>query len=782
MPDLKNMKLVSAIRFSAFLGLALAALFAATHIGSLLKTTTQQRSIVALASASQLFGDLIHELQKERGLTAIVLSGGGDEALQRLTNQRTAVDTRSKAIRVAVDDIVAATSDPKAQVAADQLTKKLESLADLRDRVDSGQISRKAAIENYTLLNELAILKIGALSDVGELGEVSKKIETYMVFLRAKDRVGIERALGASAFVQRDMSGNLFVDFLTVVKMQEALLDVVAARAIPTIGDGLRAVQQSDAGQEILRIREHLIANDFGRLEGITPTSWFDLLTSYIGELKRLENIMGEDLRQSAIAIQNRTINEVIIWAVGIVASCILLVLILRRTTRAVEGEVNLILNAIRDLTSGNLKVQMPPARDTEMGEIAQGLAVFQAAALERQQEDAKIAAEKAARSTEMSEAVAQISEVVAACSIGDFSKRLDVQDTETTMAQISEGINRVCDLAENGLKDVQIVLEELAEGNLDARMTGTYSGIFDDIRNAHDCTVGTLKGLVSEISQSTGEIGSITEQMVSDVDWLRDRTQTFAASSEEMSASIEEISITAGKTAEVLDHGHDLVVELDTMSVQCSKVVLLATEEMDRIEQDSRQISEITQAIEDIAFQTNLLALNAAVESARAGEAGKGFAVVAQEVRSLSERCKQASGQIGELIASSEENVSRGVELVKESGKSLQTMTEKIDGMRQVLEQTANAGSEQALGVTEIANSMSTLDSASQENGGLVERSHQTTRALVKLAAELSERIKFFDPVRPADENEADMSQIQDGETDPIEDVVNRQKQKSVA
>lgn len=112
---------------------------------------------------------------------------------------------------------------------------------------------------------------------------------------------------------------------------------------------------------------------------------------------------------------------------------------------------------------------------------------------------------------------------------------------------------------------------------------------------------------------------------------------ESVAAGSEEMSASIREISETMVKSRETASGAAEKVQAADAQA--------------QRLNEAAMAMGGIVDLIGNITGQINLLALNATIESARAGEAGRGFAVVASEVKSLANQAKQATEKISSEI-----------------------------------------------------------------------------------------------------------------------------------
>ncbi len=161
---------------------------------------------------------------------------------------------------------------------------------------------------------------------------------------------------------------------------------------------------------------------------------------------------------------------------------------------------------------------------------------------------------------------------------------------------------------------------------------------------------------------------------------------ESVAAGSEEMSASIREISQTMTKSKET--------------SAMATARVEAADQQALKLNAAAQAMSGIVQLIGDITGQINLLALNATIESARAGEAGRGFAVVASEVKNLANQAKHATDTIsGEIEALN--NVAGDVV------SSLVAIKTAIGSVNEFIASTAAAVEEQSIVTGDMSSNM---------------------------------------------------------------------------
>ena len=187
----------------------------------------------------------------------------------------------------------------------------------------------------------------------------------------------------------------------------------------------------------------------------------------------------------------------------------------------------------------------------------------------------------------------------------------------------------------------------------------------------------------------------------------ITEGVKNVAAATEEMSASISEISINAQSAASIADEG-----------VQAASA---ADRRINELGRSSSQIGEVIKVITSIAQQTNLLALNATIEAARAGEAGRGFAVVANEVKELAKQTAQATGSISQTIEKIQGDTGHAVE-------SIQQISGIIDRIHEIQSSIATAVEEQTATTSEIARTV----------GSLVRVSQGMTTEMASLAASL--------------------------------------------
>ncbi|QHJ00065.1 HAMP domain-containing protein [Xylophilus rhododendri] len=258
------------------------------------------------------------------------------------------------------------------------------------------------------------------------------------------------------------------------------------------------------------------------------------------------------------------------------------------------------------------------------------------------------------------------------------------------------------------------------------------------EMRDSLSRVVGEVRGNAEGVATASAQI----EQGNHD---LSGRTEQQAAALEETAASMEELSSTVRQNSDNAQEASKLATDASAVATRGGQVVGEVVATMKGIDDASRRIADIIGVIDSIAFQTNILALNAAVEAARAGEQGRGFAVVASEVRSLAGRSADAAKEIKTLIDTSVERVSQGTALVDRAGATMSDVVQSIQRVASIVAEISVATREQSAGVTQVGETVTQMDQATQQNAALVEESAAAASSLKGQAQQLVQAVSVF-------------------------------------
>ncbi|MCZ9941632.1 methyl-accepting chemotaxis protein [Brachyspira hyodysenteriae] len=289
-------------------------------------------------------------------------------------------------------------------------------------------------------------------------------------------------------------------------------------------------------------------------------------------------------------------------------------------------------------------------------------------------------------------------------------------------------------------------VAKEIAEGDL--RTTKQKIKRKDELGELSDAFVAMRKKLVDTIvtvEESANNITMAAKELSEQNTDLAHRTESQAASIEQTSASMTEISSTIRDSAEHSINGSKMILDSKSSVENAGNIISETTTNIEEVHDASSKIKDITKIIEDIAFQTNILALNASVEAARAGEQGKGFAVVAAEVRNLAQTTQTSVKSITDLIENVYDKIDKATGTARESQEIFIEIQNKIDDASKIMEGISNSAIEQQNGIDQVKVAIAEMDSTTQKNAALVEEATASAELLFAQSKELMDAIHLF-------------------------------------
>jgi methyl-accepting chemotaxis protein len=309
----------------------------------------------------------------------------------------------------------------------------------------------------------------------------------------------------------------------------------------------------------------------------------------------------------------------------------------------------------------------------------------------------------------------------------GSLSSQLTVSSNDE-IGQVSKNFNAFVNMLRGTVEDVIAVVEPLMENSTRLvqgmesaeRATQQQSSDAEVVRNSME----EMKQSVGDISQSAATAFQAAELAENAVDESLKQINVSVAQSQDLSEEINKAAVTINKLAD-----------------------------------DTQNVTQILNVITSIAEQTNLLALNAAIEAARAGEQGRGFAVVADEVRELASRTAKSTNEIRELINiltvaasdsvnamnSARDMATNNAEAAEATGKSIQEISDQILAINGMNSQIATATEEQTSVAAMVVDNVSNMHSSFEQTMKALEQVGDVAQNLHKLSDNLLDSTSKF-------------------------------------
>jgi len=360
----------------------------------------------------------------------------------------------------------------------------------------------------------------------------------------------------------------------------------------------------------------------------------------------------------------------------------------------------------------------------------------------------------------------------------GNLNLRGDVSKFSGGWGKLLEGVNSILNAIRAPIEEASEVLQNMAKADFTKRVSGSYSGDYELIKNNVNTVIDSLHELIGKMVQSIDELSGASVQISSSSEEMAVGAQEQSSQISEVVAAVEQMTKTIMETSKnsslaadasneagnIAREGGKVVEETIQGMIRIAAVVQKSSETVQALGTSSDQIGEIVQVINDIADQTNLLALNAAIEAARAGEQGRGFAVVADEVRKLAERTTKATKEIAVMIKQIQKDTSEAVKamrkgkeeadhgkaLADKAGESLRGIIVGADKVVDIVTQVAAASEEQSTTSEEISKNIESISNVIRESTSGIQQIAKAAEDLNNLTSVIEQLVGQFKINKP--------------------------------
>ncbi|HLK56132.1 MAG TPA: nitrate- and nitrite sensing domain-containing protein [Chthonomonadaceae bacterium] len=673
-----------------------------SHVQSSMQTLEAQAALAVRLSA------VVHETQKERGLSSLFLGSHGTKSGEELKAQRAKADQAIQEMEALLQTFHTGQFGPEFETHIGKVKDQLAQRTEKRDAVSAMRIPVQEAVAYYSGVNASCLDTVALMGALSTDGEITTRIGAYVSFLEAKERAGIERAILSNTFAQGKFAPGMFVKFSGVVAEQNAYLHTFQTSATREELDYFQEQSKQACFQATEQMRNTAFTGAAAALKSVTPEAWFQQQTDKINLLKSVEDRLSTDLTMRTQQMRAQAVKDLSLFSLLTGVALGLTLLFAVCITLSLVRPISELTTVASRIAQGEIEQAIHHRSRDEIGLLADafraliGYSQEMAAAAVTIAEgdlrqDIQPRSSKDVLGTAFAEMVVGMRTLV-----GDVKER--AAEVVVTGSHLSTASSQTGRAAEHIAHTIQEVASAVSQAATTSQEMAQGS---EQLAEAATLAAGAMEKLNGAIQQVQAQ-GLEQQQAVQ----LADNEVLQAAQSvEQVAHSARQVAENAQQSAGIARSGSLAIEQTIASMTRIREQVQGSAAKVRQLGEKGQEIGAIVETIDQIAEQTNLLALNAAIEAARAGEHGKGFAVVADEVRKLAERATISTREISALIGgvrhevdeavvamdTSQQEVLDGVNRSEEAGNALtqiieaaQRVASEVEGMTVTTEKMA--------------------------------------------------------------------------------------------